>query len=351
MKEKVLVSLSGGIDSAMTAWLLLQEGYQITGIYFSFFKNRDKTSEVNLELISDTLGIPVIQYDASKLFREKVIGYMTRMHAEGKTPSPCARCNPEVKWKLLEKLAADYSCDYFATGHYIRLLGVGANKRIFRGEDLKKDQSYYLWGLKTKQLDRALCPLGDYHKKKVRQIAVENGFGLLIRQKESTGMCFAGSRSYDELLKTYLDQPLPGRGEVVDRSGKTIGTHRGYVFYTIGQKKDLALKEGSQKLCVTGIFPGENLLMADSWENLYRNEFTIGQTQFYDEDELFAGIPVQTKVRGFGLNPEGNTVFERRGTNSFRVKLENPAWAVAPGQPAVFYSGDKLLGGGIVVGQ
>jgi tRNA-uridine 2-sulfurtransferase len=349
MKEKVLVSLSGGIDSAMTAWLFLQEGYQITGVHFSFFRNTDNTSNVNLELISDTLGIPVIHYDASRLFRDKVINYMTRMHAEGKTPSPCTRCNPEVKWKLLKELAASNKCSYFATGHYVRLRREGANKRIFRGKDLKKDQSYYLWGLTDEQLEHALCPLGDFHKKEIKQMAAENGFGHLVKSKESTGMCFADSRSYNELLKLYLDHPPPDQGDVVDRRGKTIGTHNGYIYYTIGQKKDLKLKDDLQKFCVAAIFPRENLLMADSWENLYRNEFTIGQVHFFNEDELFSGIPVQTMIRGFGLNPDGNTIFERSGTNSFRVKLENPAWAVAPGQPAVFYSGDKLLGGGIVV--
>ena len=349
MKKKVLVSLSGSIDNAMTECLLLQEGYKITGIHFNFFEDSDKTSKVKLEFISDTLGIPVNYYDAREVFTKKVIHYMVRMHTGGMTPSPCTRCNPEVKWQLLHKLTAANKSDYFATGHYVRLCREGAFKRIFRGKDQKKDQSYYLWGLKTEQLELALCPLGSFQKKEIKQMAAENGLGLLINEKESTGMCFADSRSYRELLKDHLEQIPPDQGFVVDRRGKVIGTHKGYLYYTIGQKKDLKLRKGQPKLCVAGIYPKKNLLVADSWESLYRDEFLIGQVNFHDEKELYSGKPVQTMVRGFGLNPDGNCRIDKAGTNHFRVKLENPAWALTPGQPAVFYSGDKLLGGGIVI--
>lgn len=349
MSRKVLVALSGGIDSAMTACLLKENGYEVTGVNFIFFDQESDSIKAKLAQISRILEIKIISYDARALFNEKVIKYYTKTHLEGRTPSPCVICNPEVKWKLLAQLADEKSIENISTGHYVRLISEGGKSRMYKGEDTAKDQSYYLWGLRQNILSRALCPLGDLKKEQVKELAFEQGFKFLQKEKESTGLCFADQKNYYDLLTDKLKgSDLPGPGNVVNRKGEKIGRHRGYIYYTIGQKKDFDL-DVSEKLCVVDIDPINNILVADTWQSLYGNSFTIGDCYFPDEEELKSGIPIQTIVRGFGLNPAGNTKFTRMEDDRFFVELENPAWAITKGQPAVFYSGEKLIGGGLVM--
>jgi tRNA-specific 2-thiouridylase len=249
---------------------------------------------------------------------------------------------------LLYELACKKGFNFFATGHYVRIVHEIYGTRINRGIDAKKDQSYYLWRIDQRLLERAICPLGEHYKEDVKESALRIGLGFLTKSKESSGLCFAGEKSYTQLLHQYIDKTnLPGEGIIVDRKGSHIGRHRGYIFYTIGQKKELDL-DLKEKLCVAEIDPTRNLIRVDTWQSLYMNSFNIEDCHFFNEEELNSGLPIRTRIRGFGLNPEGNTRIRRIGQNRFKVELEHAAWAIASGQPAVFYSGDKLLGGGIV---
>lgn len=347
MKKKVLVALSGGIDSTVTASLLQEQGYEVIGIHFRFHGDDHKSASSGLRLISEKLGIGLIHYDARRIFEKEVVQYMTSMHLDGKTPSPCAICNPRVKWRLLAELSESYSCDYFATGHYIRILDKNGQRRFYQGKDTAKDQSYYLWGVRANHIEHSLAPLGDYRKDEVREMAASIGFSELITKDESMGLCFSDHASYNEFLHEKIENINIGTGKVYDRRGNLAGTHLGYPYYTIGQKKELSLDDEYRKWCVAEINPSDNTLIIDRWENLYEKEFLIGDCHFYEEEELNGSIPVQARVRGFGKNPGKNCKLIKKSEGSYQVILEEPAWAIAPGQPVVFYSGDLLIGGGI----
>lgn len=345
MAESVIVALSGGIDSAMTAKVLLEKNYEVTGVHFHFFD----TPSSNVREITDRLEIRLIEYDARALFHKEVIGYFANFYLEGKTPSPCVYCNPNIKWKLLLKLANDENISFIATGHYINIKREKDLFRIYKGMDDTKDQSYYLWGLSQEILSRALTPMGQITKASLKQQVVNTGFGHLIHKRESTGLCFARGRNCSEILRDYipgLDNRI-GPGIVINRKGEQIGHHEGYVYYTVGQKQGLQLNT-NEKLCVTGIDPENNVLKADTWESLYTKEFFVTDFYFADLSELNSFDNIQVKVRGFGLNPKGNCRVIIENENSLKINLENPAWAPTPGQPAVFYSDNKLLGGGII---
>lgn len=349
MKQSVLVGLSGGIDSTITAFLLKERGYKVTGVHLRLHKGNNAVPRDRLDLVTGKLGIDWIEYDATDLFQQEVIGYFTRLHLEGRTPSPCAHCNPFVKWKVMKDIADSMNIDRIATGHYIRIIQENNLYRIYRGIDRPKDQSYYMWQLGQDVLSRALTPLGDFTKPEVRKMANKLGLEELVKTKESAGLCFAGGRSCEELLNEYIPD-LPekvGPGMIIDKEGKEIGTHKGYIYYTIGQKKDLRL-DVNEKLCVARIDAANNIIMAEPWENLYQKEFFIQDFTFAEISELESSKDIQVMIRGFGLNPAGNAKLEMINNNLIKVSLENPAWAIAPGQPAVFYSGDRLLGGGII---
>jgi tRNA-specific 2-thiouridylase len=348
MKE-VLVGLSGGIDSTMTALLLKDEGYRVIGVHFNLLGDQEAETNEKLERIKHKLGIDVIEYDATELFKKEVIGYFTSFHMQGLTPGPCSHCNPEVKWKLLSELADANKIENIATGHYVRIEKENGQSRIFKGIDSKKDQSYYLWRLDKHILIRALTPLGGYIKEDVKKLAAERGFSFLAKGKESSGLCFARGRDCEKLLNDYIpdlvDRIKPGI--ITDGIGRVIGSHKGYMYYTIGQKKGLNLN-ANDKLCVTEIDATNNLLVAGTWQSLYKNEFLIEDYIFIDMQELTKNKNIQAIIRGFGLNPAGNARLVRYSDTQIKVHLDNPAWAPAPGQPAVFYSGNKLLGGGII---
>ncbi|MBN1599220.1 MAG: tRNA 2-thiouridine(34) synthase MnmA [Bacteroidales bacterium] len=346
MQKSVLIAMSGGIDSSVAAYILKEQGYKVTGVNFWFFG--DEKPHKELEQFCTKTGLELIFYDARELFHEEVIGYFNSYHLKGLTPSPCAHCNPNVKWKLLTDIADKYGIDHIATGHYIRIVKKGGTARIFKGSDMKKDQSYFLWNLDQDVLTRAITPLGEYLKADIKKIAKRLGFDFLNKNKESSGLCFAAGRSCSDMLMDYIPDikdKIP-KGNVLDRKGNIVGTHKGYIYYTIGQKRDLNLLT-DKKLCVVEIDAGNNILIADTWQSLYIKEFVAGDTSFINPQALGTSKEIQTMVRGFGLNPSGNCTIETNG-GLLKVKLDEPAWAVAPGQPVVFYNEDELLGGGIV---
>lgn len=347
MSKAVLVALSGGVDSTMTAHMLIEQGYDVVGVHFQFFDNPD----IKVGEIADQLGIKLIEYDARALFHKEVIGYFAEFYLAGKTPSPCAYCNPNIKWKLLLKIADWEKITHVATGHYINIRKEKGLFRIYKGVDSIKDQSYYLWGLGQEALSRAITPMGQISKTSLKNKVKNTAFNGLADTKESTGLCFAKNRSCADILRDYapgLDNRI-GPGRIINRSGEQIGTHSGYAYYTIGQKQGLTIDgDTDQKLCVSRIDPENNIVEADTWESLYLKEFSVKDYRFADISELSGQDKIQVKVRGFGLNPSGNCTVIKKNDNALHVYLEGPAWAPAPGQPAVFYSGEKLLGGGII---
>jgi len=235
-----------------------------------------------------------------------------------------------------------------ASGHYVQKIKLNEKWFIAKGNDQAKDQSYYLWGLSQDYLKKMIFPLGNRVKTETKEIAKKSGLDFLVEKKESTGLCFTGELNYSELIKKHIPETANiQKGTIVDSGGNEIGKHNGYIFYTIGQKRDLEFYEPSDK-CVVGIDAIRNRLTADSPISLWKTDFTVANYNFTDIGYALNCKTLSVKIRGFGWNPAGYCSLEDIENGNFKVKLENPGWAPAPGQPAVFYNEDVLVGGGII---
>lgn len=343
----MVAGISGGIDSAVTACLLKEIGCDITGIHIQIDKiNKDTTAK--LQRIEDLTGINISIVDASERFQKTVINYFRDELLAGRSPSPCAFCNPSFKWKILQEKMFENHADGIASGHYIQKVQNNGKWYLKKGIDEKKDQSYFLWGLDQDIIKKLITPLGIREKKQTRYLAKHFGLDFLIDTNESTGLCFSNGLGYQDLIDKYIPEAKEiGSGPIKDNTGKTIGSHKGYIYYTIGQKKELNLNQ-KDNLCVTEIITPENTLIVSNPEALWKKSFTIEQTHFIDWEHISQSNKLQVKVRGFGWNPEGYAQIIPLPNNQYRIDLENPAWAPALGQPAVFYSNNLLVGGGII---
>ncbi len=348
MNKKVLVGISGGIDSAVTALQLNQEGYEVLGIHL---KMVDEPTELQqrIDQIAGVLQIEILSFDSRDAFKNTVIEAFRREHLAGYTPSPCATCNPYLKWQQLRNTAQQHGIDHIATGHYIQSVQKDGVWYLKKGNDPLKDQSYFLWGLDQEILQRIITPLGILTKQQVKEIAQSSGLRFLTTQKESTGLCFAQDLGYSELIKKYIPEAIDiPKGPVVNLEGSRIGEHEGYIYYTIGQKKNITwLNNVDKDLCIIKILPETNTLLAGLPEILWTKNFQVGDCRISNEKFLLESKEIEVKVRGYGLNPDGFARIEKTGHCHYSVSLEKAAWAMAPGQPVVFYHNRLLLGGGI----
>lgn len=341
--------MSGGVDSFVTALLLKQRGYDVTGVHLELWKSGDTSA---LESLCRQLDIKFFRFSGRELFRENVVKPFVEGYLSGRTPNPCALCNQSVKWNLLLQAARSVGVEQIATGHYVRILPDGPYHYIHKGIDPNKDQSYFLWGLNQEILASALTPLGDYTKVQVKAYAEANGFTTLARKKESMGICFLEGIDYREFLiqkRSEFVQRSPSvfePGDVLDTTGKVIGKHSGLLNYTVGQKRGLPLKDG-QSLYVAAIYVADNLIVAAEKSELIRLTVEVEGVKTVCREDLFAP-DVEMKIRGLGLNPSGFIHVEEKSGGSLLVHLTSSAWAVAPGQPVAFYRDDRLIGGGIV---
>jgi tRNA-uridine 2-sulfurtransferase len=346
-QSKVIVGISGGIDSAVTAAKLKAEGFDVIGIHLAIsFVNSQLKQKLNS--ISEIVGIPIEIVEVTDRFKTSVIDYFRSELLAGRSPSPCAYCNPTFKWKILLEMADAYNATSVASGHYVNKINQNGQWYIQQGFDAGKDQSYYMWNLKQEYLNRMLFPLGGQTKLQTKETAKQLNLDFLINQKESTGLCFSEGLSYPDLIKKLAPEAesIP-QGEVVDISGNVIGNHNGYIYYTIGQKRDLHFFEPSDN-CVIEIKSDKNQLVAGSPKELWKTEFFIFKENFIEPNRILNNKEVSVKIRGFGWNPDGYCKVEQLTNDLFRVILDKPAWAPAPGQPAVFYENNILLGGAFI---
>jgi tRNA-specific 2-thiouridylase len=359
-KGKVLVAMSGGIDSTVTALLLHEQGYEVVGITMKTWdyatsvgtNNKKETGCCNLDSFNDARqaavehGFPHYVLDIREEFGDFVINNFVDEYLSGRTPNPCVLCNTHIKWAALLKRADALGCDYIATGHYVKVREENERFVLSRAKDLTKDQSYVLWGLGQECLSRSLYPLGDLLKTEVRQIAADMGYLELSKKGESFEICFVPDNDYRGFLKRQ-DPGLEARvegGDYVLSDGTKIGRHRGYPFYTIGQRKGLDMAFG-KPMFVTKIIPETNTVVLGEAHELQAAHMWVGGINMVKYAGIDDGMESVTKIRYRDAGAE-SVLYNDNGL--VRVDFGHSVTGIAPGQSAVFYEGDDVIGGGII---
>lgn len=358
-KTRVLVAMSGGVDSTVAAVLLHEAGYEVVGItlktwdYASSGGQRKETGCCNLDSINDARqvavdrGFPHYIIDIRDEFGDFVVQNFIDEYLAGRTPNPCVLCNTHIKWAALIRRAQQMNCRYIATGHYARLRNEGGRYIVSRGVDESKDQSYVLWGVARQHLAMTLFPLGAYRKSEIREMCRRWGYDALARKGESYEICFVPDNDYRGFLRRKvpgLDQRVAG-GSFVDAQGQALGQHEGYPFYTVGQRKGLGLAAG-RPLYVTGVNAATNTVMVGSDNELMRTSLVARRINLHKFDRIPDGFAATTKVRY--RDPGTPCRLFQTDDMTVRVEFDQPVRAVAPGQSAVFYDGDDVIGGGII---
>jgi len=355
---KVMVAMSGGIDSTVTALMLHHEGYEVVGItmktwdYAHSGGGKKETGCCSLDSINDARsiavrhGFPHYILDIRQEFGDAVINNFVDEYLGGRTPNPCVMCNTHIKWEALLKRADMLNCEYIATGHYAKVRKEGNRHVISRGLDPSKDQSYVLWGVGQDCLSRTIFPVGGFEKSTIRQMARDMGLHELANKSESYEICFIPDNDYRAFLKhrkPELEDSLDG-GAFVDRNGNLLGKHRGYPFYTIGQRKGLEVAVGSA-LYVTEIRPDTNTVVLGGIEDLQRQSMMVRDVNLVKYEHLDEPMEALTKIR---YKDPGAMSTIRQDGSSMLVDFYAPVKAVAPGQSAVFYEGEDVIGGGFI---
>jgi tRNA-uridine 2-sulfurtransferase len=359
-KGRVLVAMSGGIDSSLAAVILHEEGYEVIGMtmktwdYSSSGSSKKETGCCSLDSINDArnvavhLGFPHYILDIRNEFGDYVIDYFTQEYVAGRTPNPCVLCNTHIKWDALLRRADKLGCDYIATGHYANVRAENGRYVISKGLDENKDQSYALWGVSQKSLSRTIFPLGSLRKSEIREMAIEKGFAELASKSESYEICFVPDNDYRGFLKRRVDgleEKVDG-GEFVLEDGTIVGHHHGYPFYTVGQRKGLGIALG-YPVYVIEIQKELNRVVLGTFDELSRDGMYVNQLIMGKYSDLNGErLDTITKVR---YNDTGTPAVIEQVGDTMKVYFGSGVKAIAPGQAAVFYEGNDVVGGGWIM--
>lgn len=355
--KKVIVGMSGGVDSSVSAYLLLQQGYQVEGLFMKNWEEDDTdeycAAAVDLQdaqNVCDKLGIELHTVNFAAEYWDNVFEYFLEEYKAGRTPNPDIMCNKEIKFKAFLEFAAEIlGADYIATGHYVRRREVDGEWQMLRGLDNNKDQSYFLYTLSKDHIAQTLFPVGELEKPEVRQIALEQDL-ITHDKKDSTGICFIGERKFKDFLQKYLPaQP----GNIETPEGQIIGKHDGLMYHTIGQRKGLhigGMKDaGDEAWYAVKKDLERNVLIAVQGSKhpmLFASGFAVNQLHWVSRKELEQPLRCTVKIRYRSQDVECTLVPQQDGSG--RVLFDSPQKAVTPGQSAVFYADDVCLGGGII---
>ncbi|WP_380180956.1 tRNA 2-thiouridine(34) synthase MnmA [Kalamiella sp. sgz302252] len=356
-QKKVIVGMSGGVDSSVSAWLLLQQGYQVEGLFMKNWEEDDGeeycTAAEDLadaQAVCDKLGIHLHTVNFAAEYWDNVFEHFLEEYKAGRTPNPDILCNKEIKFKaFLEFAAEDLGADFIATGHYVRRQDVNGKSQLLRGLDDNKDQSYFLYTLGHEQIAQSLFPVGELAKPEVRRIAEELEL-VTAKKKDSTGICFIGERKFRDFLGRYLPAQ-PGR--IVSTEGEVVGEHQGLMYHTLGQRKGLGIggtKEGSEEPWYVVDKDVANNLLVVAQGHDHPRLMSVGliaqQLHLVDREQITA--PFRCTVKTRYRQTDIPCTVTPLGEDRLEVRFDEPVAAVTPGQSAVFYQGEVCLGGGII---
>jgi tRNA-specific 2-thiouridylase len=361
-RERVVVGLSGGVDSAVSAWLLKQQGHEVVGIFMKNWEDDDDSEYcssnidfVDAAAVADVIGIEIEHVNFAADYKDRVFAEFLREYQAGRTPNPDVLCNAEIKFKAFLDHAMRLGAQKIATGHYARVRERDGSFELLKGLDPLKDQSYFLHRLNQAQLGKTLFPVGELPKTEVRRLAEAIGLPN-AKKKDSTGICFIGERPFREFLNRYLaNQP----GPIKDDRGRSIGEHVGLSFYTLGQRKGIGIGGLKERGAVKGGSEHEPWFVARkdmATNTLYAvqghdHPWLLSHALRADDASWVAGAP--PAADGYGAKTRYRQAdapcrFEAGSVGAFALRFDAPQWAVTPGQSAVLYDGEVCLGGGVI---
>ncbi|MDF2505120.1 tRNA 2-thiouridine(34) synthase MnmA [Clostridium sp.] len=354
MNNRVVVGMSGGVDSSVTAYLLKKQGYEVIGVTMQVWPEDKEYEEreggccslssvEDARRVSDKLGIPFYVMNFRDIFDEKVIQPFVHEYLEGRTPNPCIACNKFIKFDAFLKKANALGADYIATGHYAKIYNDKGRFLIKNSEDDKKDQTYVLYNMTQYQLEHTLMPCGDYSKDRIREIAKEIGLSV-HNKKDSEEICFIPDNDHGAYIKRQNPEVVK-EGNFVDDNGNILGKHKGIVYYTIGQRKGLGIALG-KPVFVKDINVVKNEVVLGSEEDIFKTQLIADNVNFIPFDKLNNAMKVKAKIRYASQATEA-TIYPN-DNSKVKVVFKNGVRAITKGQSVVFYDDDLLLGGGII---